>query len=182
MSVADVVASVLAGLVALLGAIFGLRQGKEPVEQNDGATAASHAWRVAAFGLCAGLALVAGILLRTHGWLGESVAAQVALWEAAGFTPEQSRALVAMQRTGVVPRDQQVVDAKVLARTGQSALFSAASSECGQLAQYTNGDELLAAFGRAGGPWGEFAAAARNFDAAQKLALGRAAWNFACKP
>lgn len=182
LTVADVVASVLAGLVALLGAVFGLKQ---PAAEADGAAHAdgSHAWRIAAFGIFASIALLAGIVMRTHGYLGESVTAQVAQWEAAGLKKDQALALVALQRTGVAAKDQQVVDAKVLTRVSSGALFAGeAGAECPRLepGRYADGTEWLRAFERAGGGWQGVAVAARDLDAAQKAAIARAAWTLAC--
>ncbi len=118
LSASEVVAGVITGLVGLLGTVLGLRSetAAGPIPGGNGA-------RVGGFAIAMAAALLAGILVRTHGLLEPSPADRAALWIDAGLSPADAAALVAFNRTGLLP-ESRVAGVMSQQKSGTGALFS----------------------------------------------------------
>ena len=118
LSTEHVVGSVIAALVALLAGFFGLSK----VEVDKG-------WRIGSFGFACIVGVVAGLMIRNGGDLLPSVAGQMEAWKSAGYSEQQARELVALQRLGVKPSGVELVQQPTI-----NALFSADDKAlCGRL-------------------------------------------------
>ncbi len=100
LSTSPVVALVVGALAAMLSTLV-LPQAKGSADDAMPSRQQAAAWRSGALGLAAIIGLVAGIWVRTHDTLSPptttapSLAQQVAEVQAAGFSPEEARRLVA---------------------------------------------------------------------------------------
>lgn len=148
LSVSQAVGGVIAALAALLGAFLGL----------SGTQTSDRAWRIGAFGLFCVAGVALGLTVRAGGLLSPSVAGEIGAWTAAGYSPDQARALVAFQRLGVKPEGM-AVSAPPAAGAGSSALFADRTSVCNQL-QTLPDQAQLRVLHQAGGSWAGIAAAA----------------------
>ena len=118
LSTEHVVGSVIAALVALLAGFFGLSK----VEVDKG-------WRIGSFGFACIVGVVAGLMIRNGGDLLPSIASQMEEWKSAGYSEQQARELVALQRLGVKPGGVELVQQPTL-----NALFTAEDkAQCGRL-------------------------------------------------
>jgi MFS family permease len=118
LSTAHVVGSVIAALVALLAGFFGLSK----VELDKG-------WRIGSFGLACIVGIIAGLMIRNGGDLVPTVQSQIEDWTTAGYSAEQARELVALQRLGVKPSGVELVQQPTV-----NALFNADDKAlCGRL-------------------------------------------------
>lgn len=117
LSTAHVVGSVIAALTALLAGFFGLSK----IELDQG-------WRIGSFGFACVVGIIAGLMIRNGGDLLPTAESQIAEWTAAGYSAEQARELVALQRLGVKPSDVELVQQPTV-----NALFNANKALCGRL-------------------------------------------------
>jgi MFS family permease len=118
LSTEHVVGSVIAALTALLAGFFGLSK----IELDQG-------WRIGSFGFACVAGVVAGLMIRNGGDLLPSVASQMEAWTSAGYSEQQARELVALQRLGVKPGGVELVQQPAV-----NALFSADDKAlCGRL-------------------------------------------------
>lgn len=174
LSVSDVVGNAVAGLVAILGAFFGLQ---------SRSLNAARTWRIVSFSLVGALALVGGIAARTHDLLSPSIARQIARLKDVGYSPDQARALIALQSLGLSSPDAKPAEKQVIARQHATALFTVESQLCGELAKerFANVTERGAALTRVGGPWRAIAIAASTLVEEQRANLIEASWQLACE-
>jgi len=118
LSTEHVVGSVIAALVALLAGFFGLSK----VEVDKG-------WRIGSFGFACIVGVVAGLMIRNGGDLLPTVESQVEEWTSAGYSAEQARELVSLQRLGVKPSGVELVQQPTM-----NSLFTAEDkAQCGRL-------------------------------------------------
>ena len=188
LSVSPVVGTILGGLAALLVAFLGLNEEKTPpgaaADPAHARRAQGRSIRAGAFGLTCAVAVVLGIVIRTHGLLSVPVDRQVATWEAAGFTRSDAQHLVAYRELGILPPGRTAAaDTALAPKAATSGLFTGAlSGECSQLERERHRDlgEELNAYGRAGGRWAALAAALRTVPPARQREILDAAWSLAC--
>ena len=118
LSSAHVVGSVIAALTALLAGFFGLSK----VELDKG-------WRIGSFGFACIVGVIVGLMIRNGGELLPTVESQVQEWTSAGYSEQQARELVSLQRLGVKPGGVELVQQPTL-----NALFNAEDKAlCGRL-------------------------------------------------
>jgi MFS family permease len=118
LSTAHVVGSVIAALVALLAGFFGLSK----VEVDKG-------WRIGSFGFACIAGVIVGLIIRNGGDLLPTVESQIEEWTSAGYSGEQARELVSLQRLGVKPSGVELVQQPTV-----NALFNADDKAlCGRL-------------------------------------------------
>jgi hypothetical protein len=126
LSLTPVVAGLLTTLGGLLAAMLGLQQ--EP--GSEGGTSLSrlrmNGARIGAFGFAAVLGLALGLYARNHDVFTAPVKDQIASWQEAGYSPEEARQFVALQRFGLTPEGREIVQGD-LQKTQMSALFGALS-------------------------------------------------------
>ena len=188
LSVSPVVGTILGALAALLVTFLGLTEGKTAADPvADPALprrARGRSVRAGAFGLACALAIVIGIVIRTHGLLSVPLDRQVAAWEAAGYTKSEAQQLVAYRELGIVPSGRSVAAETALApKTATGGLFGARSqSECSQLERerYRDQGEELNAYKEAGGGWALLAQAIRTLPAPRQREILTAGWSLAC--
>ncbi|WP_421763957.1 hypothetical protein [Ekhidna sp.] len=103
LSVSPVVKTILGTLAALLGAFLGLQGSlfKKGETSTDDLLAMSL--RTGSFGVACALAIVGGVLLRTHNVLGISIKAQVDQWIEAGYTENEAKKYVVYDRLKLLP-------------------------------------------------------------------------------
>jgi hypothetical protein len=178
MSTSPVVAIVVSSLAAVLATFFGLS-----APSND----ATRVLRIASFGFACPVAVILGLGVRSHNWLGPSVEQQIKDWTNAGYTVQQARAFVAFRQLGLVPEGQKT--AAVPKSSVDSGLFSAPDStndpvvaECGRLvsSRFPTANERLDAMKRAGGVWKTLGDSIVNPNSAQSAAVIEAAYRLAC--
>lgn len=180
LSASQVVAGVVTGLVAILGALFGLRS-----EAASGPLPGGNAGRVAGFAVAGTLAVVVGLVARTHGWLEPSPAHIRERWQAAGFSENDARDLAAFERLGLVPAGRQAGEAKTAAaRTGALFANAADNDACDALLarSYGSAAAMAGAMQAEGGVWAKLAASvAADLDDAARLAALKAAVSALCE-
>lgn len=118
LSTVPVVGGVVSALTALIGAFLGLagpNASKLPLTFQPA--------RVIGFGLCCVIAIVAGIIIRTHHLLAPAAKDQVASLVAAGFDQPAAIELVAYQNFGIVPAGKTIQENRVT-QAGTSGLFA----------------------------------------------------------
>jgi xanthosine utilization system XapX-like protein len=150
LSASEVVAGVVTGLVGLLGTMLGLRS-----EQAAGFLPGGNAARVGGFAAAMAVALVFGVIARTHGWLQPSPAERAAEWVAAGMSQQDAAALVAFERTGLLPPDRSA-GAAAASTAATGALFSGESlAACDSLLSrnYATAMAFESALQAEGGDW-----------------------------
>jgi hypothetical protein len=187
LSGSPVVGAVVAGLLTVLGAFFGLAAPgtKEPEREAPRARARDGARRgltVAGFGLMGVVGVLLGVYLRAHGALSPSPRQRFERWRDAGFDSTRARALTEFELTGLVP-DSGKVAAPQPAREGTSLLFSGDRARCERVSAEDLADaaNMRSAFTAAGGEWREIAAAAAGLpeQAQRRVLVG--AWRLACR-
>jgi len=94
LSVSPVAGTVVATLLSIVVGFVGLG-GKA------GSLTEIASTRVVGFCLGLAVAVPGAIMIRTHQWLAESPEASVRRWKEAGYTDEQARSLVTVERLGV---------------------------------------------------------------------------------
>lgn len=171
LSASEVVAGVATALVALLGALFGLRS-----ETAAGPVPGGNAGRIAGFAVAGVLALLVGLTARTHAWLEPSPSHTREQWIGAGFPDEEARALTAFQHLGLLPPDRAAGEAKTAnARTGALFANPADNEACDALLArpYGSAEALAGAMRAEGAVWARLAdtVAAGQEDAARLSAL-----------
>lgn len=172
LSVSEIVGAAVGALTALIAAFFGLTAESRPASARLG--------RVTGFALAAVVGLLAGIYLRTHDSLSESLRSRVDEWVSAGYSKPTARALVVYQRTGLLPEGWSRASDPRPASSDSTALFRGSSEECGRLdpKSFPDANELANAFALAGGDW---ARVARPSDGtAVDRELLEAVWRLAC--
>ena len=151
LSVSDVVAGAITAMVALIGTILGLRS-----ESAAGPIPGGNGGRVAGFALAASLALVLGVMARTHGMLEPSPAFVRDQWVQAGFPPDAARDLAAFQRLGLVPKGQTAGEGRT-SKAGTGALYASGVTDdaCDALQNRSYGTlaALKSALQAEGGLW-----------------------------
>ncbi len=180
LSASEVVAGVVTGLVTILGTLFGLRS-----ESAAGPISGGNGGRVAGFAVTGTLAVLVGLVARTHGWLEPSPAHIRDRWVAAGFEEGEASALAAFQRLGLVPAGRQTGEAKT-ANAGTGALFAdpADNDACDALLArpYGSAAAMAGAMQAEGGVWARLAGSvATGLDDAPRLAALKAAISALCQ-
>lgn len=159
LSTSPVVALVVGAIAALLGTVvLPLTKANDttPARQRDAA------WRAGALGIAAIVGLAAGVWMRTHDVLSPprpTLAEQVAAVQAAGFSADEARRLVA-SREFPAARAASASAAAAAADYRSTVLFSADSATCEKLApsRFKDVAAAAAAYEAAGlGPLANFA-------------------------
>ena len=158
LSTDHVVGSVIAALVALLAGFFGLSK----VEVDKG-------WRIGSFGFACIAGVIVGLMIRNGGDLLPSVASQMKEWKSAGYSEQQARELVALQRLGVKPGGVELVQQPTV-----NALFNTEDKVlCGRLENVPDVQSRLRILRQQGGTLAALAAQAEaSSDPAAALAAG----------
>lgn len=182
LSANPIVAAVAAGLVALLGAFFGLAK-DAPTQTPD--------WllRVMGFGFVGIAALLVGLHLRVTDGFAPSLTREVNELTSAGFDKPDALALVRYRRFGLVPSGTTAGEAPGGTRTAatpparSTALFGASAQTCNELdpQRFANTDEALAAFTRKGGAWAQLVPHAVAVDPTTRGRFITAVWRLACE-
>jgi hypothetical protein len=160
LSAEHVVGSVIAALTALLAGFFGL--------SNIGTS--NLGYRIGFFGFACVLGVLGGLIIRNGGSLLPNTADMVAEWTAAGYSPEEARTNVALQRLGIKPSGAEIVPTPppptVLFSTEQAAL-------CGRLGNIAASADKIQLLKEKGGPYAGIAAAVEaSTDIDKALAAG----------
>jgi len=100
LSATPTVSTILGILATFLAAFFGLKK-QSGDETEKSSQALNLTLRMGAFGFACAAMILFGLILRTHNGLGNGISKQVALWRDAGFSPEQSRAIVLYKELGL---------------------------------------------------------------------------------
>ena len=148
LSLTPVVAGILTTLGGLLAAMLGLQQ--EP--GGESSTALSRlrmkGVRIGAFGLATVLGVAAGLYARNHDLFTPPVKDQIVRWQEAGYSRDEAKQFVALQRFGLTPEGREIVQSD-LQKTQMSALFGALSDVdlCDKLSarRFDNDPQLIAA-------------------------------------
>jgi MFS family permease len=158
LSTAHVVGSVIAALTALLAGFFGLSK----IELDQG-------WRIGSFGFACIAGVIVGLMIRNGGDLLPSVASQMEEWKSAGYSEQQARELVALQRLGVKPGGVELVQQPTV-----NALFNTEDKVlCGRLENVPDVQSRLRILRQQGGTLAALAAQAEaSSDPAAALAAG----------
>ena len=190
LAVSSVVATIVGALGTLLAAFFGLHAGSGPrpaPSTGDQAAAAgpetARALRAGGFGFACAVAVVLGVLIRTHGLLSVPVAEQIAALKGAGYSETEARQLVAYREFGLVPSGWSAASGALTTRMAKGGLFaSGAQDKCAQLERdrYASLEEELKGYRLAGEAWSALADAVDRAPAPLKRSLLDAAWNLAC--
>jgi len=126
LSVSPVVAGLLTTLGGLLATLLGLQQDST----GDSGTALSrlrvNGVRIGAFGFASVLGVAGGLYVRNHNVFTPPVKEQIAAWQEAGYSRDEAKQFVALQRFGLTPEGRQIVQSDVQ-KTQASALFGALS-------------------------------------------------------
>ena len=147
LSVSPVVAGLLTTLGGLLATLLGLQQDST----GDSGTALSrlrvNGVRIGAFGFASVLGVAGGLYVRNHNVFTPPVKEQIAAWQEAGYSREEAKQFVALQRFGLTPEGRQIVQSDVQ-KTQASALFGALSDVdlCARLSagQFTGDPKKIA--------------------------------------
>jgi hypothetical protein len=169
-----VVGSVLAGLLSLLGALFGL----VPLEGIGLRLPRRSSTRVAAFGLAAAGAVLLGIFIRANDVLTidpdpREVARLIAAYETAGLAPSDARAIVLVKAFGLQPAGAGQDGASGVQAPRQSVLFGSETPQrCDRIERIAadNLAERLALLKGFGGDWAELAARVETRPATEQAA------------
>jgi hypothetical protein len=163
--------AILAGLVALLAAFFGLKDSREGGPPGRLA-------RIIGFAVAAALMLPASVILRSHDVLGADPAVRLRHWEALGISAEDARKLVIFETLGL-NLTQGKVATETPARSG--VLFAAALEDCPSLAaeRFNSTADRLHGFSLIP-PWDKLAGAVAAADTKTQAAVLDAAWRIAC--
>lgn len=154
LSTSPVVSLVVGALAALLGAVvlpLTKTTDTTPARQRDAA------WRSGALGIGAIVGLTAGVWMRTHDALSPerpTLAQQVAAVQAAGFSAEEARRLVASKEFPAARATSAPAAAATSADARATVLFGADASTCEKLApsRYKDTAASAAAYEAAGFP------------------------------
>jgi hypothetical protein len=161
--------AVVAGLLALLAAFFGLRDIHTPARLT----------RISGFALVGTAALLFGVWLRTHDVLGANPVARREVWENVGFGREQAGRLAVFETLGL-----NLTGGTVATETpaGRGALFAAPLDECNALTanQFDTPEHRREAFALKPN-WQKLAIALQGLDAGRQAAVMDAAWHLACE-
>jgi hypothetical protein len=178
LSISPVVGGVIAALTALVGALLGLTD-KLPGQQGAGADL--RVWRIGAFGCACAVAVVLGVGLRAHDWLGKSPRDRVTAWTNAGFTKERALQLVEYSELGIAPGGAIPSKGQVAVGPRSGVLFGAPGAACSELAseRFANDTERLRAFDNIGGEWRTIASGVRSNENEGEVL--EAVWQLACK-
>ena len=180
LSVSEIVGTVIGGLVALLGAFFGLGG-----EEVAGRNVTLRATRTGSFALGAVIGIVGGLLARTNDVLAPSPADRVRVWQEAGYPTESARGIVAFERLGLVPEGWTTTDStKDATRQRMLALFAnRAEGRCDDLSARTLPEtaERLNGFRMAGNAWAEVAKAVEGAQLSMQSSILEAAWRLVCE-
>lgn len=184
LSASPVVGSVLAGILSLLGALFGL----VPLEGVGLRLPRRSATRVAAFGLAAAGAVLLGLFIRANDVLTidpdpDDVARRIAAYEKAGLAPSDARAIVMVKAFGLQPAGAGQDGTASLQPPRQSVLFGGETPErCGRIDRIAEDNlaERLALLNGFGGDWAELAARVETKPEAEQAAALRATLAVLC--
>ena len=185
LSVSEVVAAVISGLVALLAAFLGFRSDLRQQSTGDSSATATgpSVWRASGFALVGSIALLIGLVIRTHNLLGRTPTEQVTSWTKAGYSPEVAREIVAYQMLGVTGERLHPSTQNRVATAAGSYLFSGeASSECSDLSasRYADAQQRANAFVITGGKWKAVGNSVRDLEPSRQAEVLEAAWTLAC--
>jgi hypothetical protein len=196
LSASPVVGTVVTALAALLGALLGLRRAVVPA----GAVApamVTHQGAVIGFGLLCVVGILGGLFIRANGLLSPSVETRVHRWQAAGYTPDEARQIVAKLELGsgaaggqakapAQAQPQAAGDKREGNATAQSVLFSDSDvSDCEWLSvNFASLDAAMQAFQHAGGEWARMAQTVQRQggSSAEQLRRLQALRNARCTP
>jgi hypothetical protein len=188
LSASSVVATLVGTLAALLGVFLGLERPSDAGNESTGGTPSparptGSGIRVVTFSLSCVVAILVGLLIRTHGLLSPTLVAQVAAWRDAGFSDEEARGLVVYRELGILPEGKKTGGDRPALKTLSTALFSASAAECDRLtpAAYGSTTELVGAYARAGGDWERLAHAVEKAPADVQRNVVLAAWSLVCR-
>ncbi len=174
LSASPVVGSVLAGLLSLLGALFGL----VPLEGIGLKLPRRSAPRVAAFGVIAAGAVLLGVFIRANDALTiapdpDEVGRLIAAYEKAGLAPADARAIVLVKSFGLQPASPNGDGATSLQAPRQSVLFGSETPErCARIDRIAadNLVERIALLKGFGGDWAVLATRVETRPKAEQAA------------
>jgi hypothetical protein len=186
LSVSEVVGAVVGGLMALLAAFLGLKEEARPATTQGQPLngPALRAWRLTGFGLVCSVAILAGLLIRTHNLLSRTPRQLVQTWKDAGYPDKTARDLAAYQELGLVTEGWKPIKVEgVAARTTSSLFGTESASRCGELApsRFSDAKERAYAFVLSGSGWKAIGETVRDLEISKQEKLLDATWKLVCE-
>jgi hypothetical protein len=163
--VATAVGALTGGMLVFLGFTS-----NSQADSNTKSPFEAAGWRLTGFGLACTVALVVGLLIRTHDLLAQPIKKQVSELTDAGFTSDEAHAWVAYKNIGVLMREPSNLPMdkdKRAAGTASSYLFASPGTDSCDLFnpdKYSSQAEHLIALRNAGGRYAAFADSISKLD------------------
>jgi len=183
---AVVVGAISAGLLVLLGFQKGDASAENAAPTDAGAVA-----RVAAFGIACSVALVAGLVVRTHDLLAPTPAQTQQKWKDAGFTDEQARQIALYEKSGLTlnkgtgKEGDFAANRSTSAGTESTLLFATRSgSPCPYFDKnnYATTGDMLQAMELQGGALQKFAVSTEKLSAGERDDVVNSVGGLLCAP
>jgi hypothetical protein len=182
MSVSPVVGIVVSGITGILAALLGISGTSSEAEAGKlKKFQLSSSARMIAFGLAASFGLFTGLWIRTHNSLSPSRVDDVRAWTAAGWPPEEARALRVYSELGLAPAGTKASADGAKSGT-PSVLYSNYRDQCRNLEprQFKDANETLNAWQLETGVWATMADVIRKSNGGNISPLLDSTWGKLC--